>query len=702
MKKSVEYSNFCISDTKKCGFSKINLILVMFILFSLMVIGFSMACTDSDGKDFYTKGMTSGIEKNIFSSKNIVKTDVCLNNKVLKEYYCDNDRVVSENYVCANGCYNGACVKKPTASTGFLQSLSNFLSLSWLFKEGLPSAQGVCGNGVVDDPSEDCDRGDLDGADCVFLADFIGADYTGGTLACKADCTYDTSQCTSDAVEECAPEEYLKNVNGQLVCAPSILYTQPCDESNTDPHQCTRCTKCQKTSASPSQAVCSDVGVSEDDRCYKDGLGMCEGGDCRVCDVSADIAINDCKNPCTDDYGLPIDDCKISDFTTPGNCLYMVTQTKQPPAHGSGDERVDTRCYYTPKKKEIIIPGGTGCSISTIIVDKTTGVEKTYDSCQFSTETDASGKVIFKPTIDPCRVCDTEQYTPICVPAEKKEQGKEGGIDDPGIIKNPYGENVGCCVSGEASASEEINWDWLLSGTTEYKDKCALSCEELYAQGKCSFECPPICTNLITGEACSTCNLLCYDSMQMMNDAESGEDPFLSYDSGEVSVTTDITLLNEYGLDSPEEVKEGYLVDEPGEEGYPYACEGDCGSTSASDCEPKEVKGYVKDIMTNLLGHSNYVSIFIYSLVELENKISYSSGVDNVVVEYKPTANPPGYYINGVLTQSQGSLAVEFEGTSGCSESAQTLAYNINGYTGSVEDFKDDLPCLVCEKKTLI
>jgi len=50
----------------------------------------------------------------------------------------------------------------------------------------------TCGDGTADG-AEQCDGADLGGADCVSIA----AGFVGGTLACLATCTYDTSGCTA-------------------------------------------------------------------------------------------------------------------------------------------------------------------------------------------------------------------------------------------------------------------------------------------------------------------------------------------------------------------------------------------------------------------------------------------------------------------------------------------------------------------------
>ena len=47
-----------------------------------------------------------------------------------------------------------------------------------------------CGDGFID-PGEQCDRAELDGASCESLGFYL----VSGTLACKADCTYNVSDC---------------------------------------------------------------------------------------------------------------------------------------------------------------------------------------------------------------------------------------------------------------------------------------------------------------------------------------------------------------------------------------------------------------------------------------------------------------------------------------------------------------------------
>ena len=53
--------------------------------------------------------------------------------------------------------------------------------------------QRVCGDDIAQWP-EQCDGLDLRGSDCTDFG------FTGGTLACMANCTFDTSNCTGEPV----------------------------------------------------------------------------------------------------------------------------------------------------------------------------------------------------------------------------------------------------------------------------------------------------------------------------------------------------------------------------------------------------------------------------------------------------------------------------------------------------------------------
>lgn len=55
----------------------------------------------------------------------------------------------------------------------------------------------LCGDGIVDAPTEQCDRSDLGGATCLT------AGFTNGTLACDKTCHFDTSQCSGACPVSC-------------------------------------------------------------------------------------------------------------------------------------------------------------------------------------------------------------------------------------------------------------------------------------------------------------------------------------------------------------------------------------------------------------------------------------------------------------------------------------------------------------------
>lgn len=93
---------------------------------------------------------------------------------------------------------------------------------------------GQCGDGVIQQPAEQCDGLELNGATCASMG--LGA----GTLTCNAQCRFDTSGCEIQPVcgdgvrqgaEECentnmgnASCESLGFTGGTLTCTPTCMY----------------------------------------------------------------------------------------------------------------------------------------------------------------------------------------------------------------------------------------------------------------------------------------------------------------------------------------------------------------------------------------------------------------------------------------------------------------------------------------------
>jgi hypothetical protein len=65
-------------------------------------------CSDTDGSDYYTKGITYGYPFD--KEYNYQYTDFCLDDGVtLVEYSCKNDNVYSETVGCKVKCADGKC-----------------------------------------------------------------------------------------------------------------------------------------------------------------------------------------------------------------------------------------------------------------------------------------------------------------------------------------------------------------------------------------------------------------------------------------------------------------------------------------------------------------------------------------------------------------------------------------------------------------
>jgi hypothetical protein len=70
------------------------------------------SCVDSDsGKDYYVRGNAVSTSSNGLVFENL--TDACISSMILREAYCYSDvpEASDIDYVCPNGCNNGACLK---------------------------------------------------------------------------------------------------------------------------------------------------------------------------------------------------------------------------------------------------------------------------------------------------------------------------------------------------------------------------------------------------------------------------------------------------------------------------------------------------------------------------------------------------------------------------------------------------------------
>jgi hypothetical protein len=72
----------------------------------------SSGCTDSDGgKNYYVKGTTCLGDR--------CKTDGCLDNTKIIEYYCSWGNMVSRTSICASKCQDGACISSMSVAPVF-------------------------------------------------------------------------------------------------------------------------------------------------------------------------------------------------------------------------------------------------------------------------------------------------------------------------------------------------------------------------------------------------------------------------------------------------------------------------------------------------------------------------------------------------------------------------------------------------------
>jgi len=80
----------------------------------------AVSCIDSDGRDYHTKGSSTGVFVGMkYYPETTTVTDFCLGSidpNTLVEYYCKDNYIYSENFNCPSGCQDGACKSVPSVT----------------------------------------------------------------------------------------------------------------------------------------------------------------------------------------------------------------------------------------------------------------------------------------------------------------------------------------------------------------------------------------------------------------------------------------------------------------------------------------------------------------------------------------------------------------------------------------------------------
>lgn len=225
-----------------------------------------------------------------------------------------------------------------------------------------PPADPECGNGLIDQASEECDGLDLGGSLCGDLG------YDAGSLSCATDCTFDLGKCrtcgngvlegdeacdgddfgTNDDGEPTACEDVGDFASGTLACADD------CMEVVTD--DCV-------------PPVCGDDIVNGDEVCDGNDLGgaTCEsqgdfvGGDLACGEDCLDYDTSECAEPvCGDGIRSGMEACDGMDFGT-DTCATIGMMTGE--GFGAGDLACTDACELDTSG--CIVCGATGTPCTT-------------------------------------------------------------------------------------------------------------------------------------------------------------------------------------------------------------------------------------------------------------------------------------------------------------------------------------------------
>ena len=219
---------------------------------------------------------------------------------------CDAFDVSGCSYVCGDGNIDpGEACDDSNTSTGDGCDASCAIEAGWQCSGDPSVCVETCGNGAVD-ANEDCDASDLNAATCASEG------FDGGTLACSASCTFDTTAC--------------------FVCGDGVLNgTEGCDGTDFGINDCigvgfdagtpTCPADCSTADYTACTFTCGDNGVDPGETCDGTDLGtetcLAQGFDAGTLACASDCLGYDtaaCTYTCGNDVANGAEVCDGSDL----------------------------------------------------------------------------------------------------------------------------------------------------------------------------------------------------------------------------------------------------------------------------------------------------------------------------------------------------------------------------------------------------
>ena len=208
-----------MKNSNAVKYGTISLVLIVFSLLTVpflestgeAVRRYTFTCKDNDQNAQFPDG------KNYFVSSDVVRilsrgnnfvsekvfTDKCnRNNKKVFEYFCKGNKVKKVLKKCNLGCSNGPCIQPVTTPTPVQPT--NPQPTNPTTPQPSPNPQPInppnnqpptgpiCGDGIVNQQTEQCDGNDFNGQTCTTLGS-----AGGGNLGCTNMCNFDFSSCIS-------------------------------------------------------------------------------------------------------------------------------------------------------------------------------------------------------------------------------------------------------------------------------------------------------------------------------------------------------------------------------------------------------------------------------------------------------------------------------------------------------------------------